>query len=142
MLSLLDAQQAAMKRLDSRAIEEAAREQQASRARITSLENRRRAAVQQIAVALRLGTNPTMARIAEALPQDKPRLLKLREQLKHLIGQVAHRAQVVGRLAGAVLGHLNTVVRLIAGSVEQAGLYTKDGVPRVSARIGVLEAVA
>jgi hypothetical protein len=44
-------------------------------------------------------------------------------------------------LAGAVLGHLNTVVRLIAGAVEQAGVYTKQGVPQVSARIGVIEAV-
>jgi len=33
-------------------------------------------------------------------------------------------------------------VRLLAGSVEQAGLYTKHGVPKVSARIGMMEAVA
>ena len=49
-------------------------------------------------------------------------------------------ATVVG-LAGAVLGHLNTVVRLIAGAVERAGIYTKSGVPQVSNRIGVMEAV-
>jgi hypothetical protein len=36
---------------------------------------------------------------------------------------------------------LNTVVRLIAGAVEQAGVYTKTGSPKVSGRIGVLEAV-
>jgi hypothetical protein len=36
---------------------------------------------------------------------------------------------------------LNTVVRLLAGAVEKAGLYTKHGVPQVSSRIGVMEAV-
>ena len=48
---------------------------------------------------------------------------------------------MAGRLASAVLGHLNTVVRLLAGAVEKAGLYTKQGIPQVSARIGVMEAV-
>jgi hypothetical protein len=40
-----------------------------------------------------------------------------------------------------VLGHLNTAMRLFAGAVGQSGTYTKNGVPRVSARIGVMEAV-
>ena len=41
----------------------------------------------------------------------------------------------------ALLGHLNTVVRLIAGAVERAGVYTKTGAPQMSNRIGVMEAV-
>ena len=40
-----------------------------------------------------------------------------------------------------MLGHLNTVVRLLAGAVERAGVYTKDGIPRVASRIGIMEAV-
>ena len=55
--------------------------------------------------------------------------------------QISNRVTVAGRLAGALLGHLNTAVRLIAGAVEQAGLYTRDGSPKVSGRIGVMEAV-
>ena len=42
---------------------------------------------------------------------------------------------------GAVLGHLNTIVRLISGSVSKAGIYNKRGVPRMTNRIGVIEAV-
>ena len=29
----------------------------------------------------------------------------------------------------------------LAGAVERAGVYTKDGIPRVSGRIGIMEAV-
>jgi hypothetical protein len=54
---------------------------------------------------------------------------------------IASRTKVSGKVAGAVLGHLNTVVRLLAGAVERAGVYTKDGIPRVSGRIGIMEAV-
>jgi hypothetical protein len=65
----------------------------------------------------------------------------LRTQLKDLVQQVATRAQISNKLAGAVLGHLNTVVRLLAASIEKAGLYTKNGIPKMSARIGVMEAI-
>jgi hypothetical protein len=68
-------------------------------------------------------------------------LLKLREELRSLIGQVATKNHIVGKLAAAVLGHLNTAIRLVAGVVEHAGLYTRNGVPRMAARIGVMEAV-
>ena len=68
-------------------------------------------------------------------------LLKLRDELKKTIEQIQTRTHIAGRFAGAVLGHLNTVVRLIAGAVERAGIYTKNGVPQVSNRIGVMEAV-
>ena len=58
-----------------------------------------------------------------------------------MVEATAARTHVAGRVATAVLGHLNTVVRLVAGAVEKAGLYTKNGVPRVSSRIGVMDAV-
>jgi hypothetical protein len=74
-------------------------------------------------------------------PPNGPMLLKLRQELKAVIGQVQTRTHVAGRLASAVVGHLNTVVRLLAGAVEKAGLYTKQGIPQVSSRIGVMEAV-
>jgi hypothetical protein len=68
-------------------------------------------------------------------------LLGLRDELRSVIEQIQRRTHVAGRLAAAVLGHLNTVVRVLAGAVEQAGVYTKHGTPHVATRIGVMEAV-
>jgi hypothetical protein len=141
LLRQLDTQQAAMKMLDVRAIEEAADQQETTRLRLSALETRRRAIVAQLAISLRIAGPATMIAIANAAPQARGRLLELRNRLKAVVAQIASRAHVVSRLAGAVLGHLNTMVRLLAGAVEQAGLYTKHGVPQVSARIGVMEAV-
>ena len=141
LLRQLDTQQAAMKKLDVRAIEEAADQQETTRLRLAALETRRRAIVAQLAISLRIVGPATMIAIADAAPQARGRLLELRNRLKAVMAQIASRAHVVSRLAGAVLGHLNTMVRLVAGAVEQAGLYTKHGVPQVSARIGVMEAV-
>jgi hypothetical protein len=59
-----------------------------------------------------------------------------------VLEQLAARNKISGKVATAVLGHLNTVVRLLAGAVERAGLYTKNGIPQVSSRIGAIEAVA
>lgn len=141
LLRGLEGQQEAMKKLQIKEMEEMAQLQEAARLRITALESRRRAVVNQLARMLRLEGPPTLGALAEAMPQSRTRLLALRDRLKGLMVEVSQRSQVSGRLAGAVLGHLNTVVRLVAGAVEQAGLYTKHGVPRVSGRIGVLEAV-
>jgi hypothetical protein len=142
LLRQMQSQQAAMKKLDQAALEDISHLQEATRLRITSLETRRRTICAQLAKVLRIEGQPTLTRIAEAMPAPaKGKLLGLRNRLKELVAQVSARATVAGRLAGAVLGHLNTVVRLLAGSVEKAGLYTKNGVPQVSTRIGVLEAV-
>ena len=73
--------------------------------------------------------------------EDYERAAKLRDEIKSLAGRITSRTHVAARLSSAVLGHLNTVVRLLAGAVEKAGLYTKHGVPSVSSRIGVMEAV-
>jgi chromosome segregation ATPase len=141
LLRQMQSQQAAMKKLDQSAMEDISHLQEATRLRISSLETRRRAVVNQLAKTLRIEGRATLARIAESMPAARAKLLGLRNRLKELVAQVSARATVAGKLAGAVLGHLNTVVRLLAGSVEQAGLYTKNGVPQVSTRIGMLEAV-
>jgi chromosome segregation ATPase len=141
LLRQLEAQHAAMKKLDVRGLEEACDQQQATRMRITSLESRRRLVTTQLATALRIPSPATLTRLAQAMPQARGRLLELRGRLKTLMTQISTRSYVAGRLAGAVLGHLNTAVRLLSGAVEQAGLYTKQGVPQVSRRIGVMEAV-
>ena len=142
LLGQLEAQLAAMKALDMKAIDAAVNQQEASRLRIATLENRRRMLVGQIAKLMRIQHGPvTVQRLAELHPPRKDVLLKLRSELREVIGQISTRTTVVSRLAGAVLGHLNTVVRLMAGAVEQAGVYTKQGVPRVAPRIGVMDAV-
>src|SRR5262249_7225172 len=141
LLHQIEAHHAAMKRLDLKAMEQAGHAQEDTRTRIATLETRRKLLVAQAAAAARLPAGATPLQLAESAGPLRSKLLALREKLKGLINQVAAKAHIAGRVAGAVLGHLNTVVRLLAGAVEQAGLYTKQGVPKVSSRIGILEAV-
>ena len=139
--STVEAHQSAMKAFDLKALDGARNQQEASRLRVAALEVKRRTLVSQIAKALKLEGNVTITKLADLHPPRRDALLKLRDELKGLAEQVANRSHVAGRLASAVLGHLNTVVRLLAGAVEKAGLYTKHGVPQVSTRIGMMEAV-
>jgi hypothetical protein len=141
LLAHLANQQAAMKTLDLPAIDQLTGLQDSARMRIAALDGKRRTLVNHLAGMLKLPAGTTLARLAESLPQHKHALLALRQQLKAKVSEVATRSTVAGRVAGAVLGHLNTVVRLLAGAVEQAGIYTKQGTPQVSSRIGVIEAV-
>ena len=61
------------------------------------------------------------------------------------VAAMAFGTQTIPRV-DKIVGPGNTYVqlakRLLAGAVERAGVYTKDGVPRVSSRIGIMEAVA
>ncbi len=141
LLKHIEVQQEAMKALDLRTMEDATHLQESTRLRIATLENRRRALVTQLARGMKLTTEPTVRQLADLFPQRRDALLKLREALKEIMTRIAARAGVAGRLAGALTGHLNTVMRILAGAVEQAGVYTKQGVPRVASRIGVMEAV-
>src|SRR5688572_1740903 len=141
LLEHLAAQQMAMKKMDLPALEQLAGLQDAARMRIVALDGKRRTLVQLLAAMLKISGAPKLSRLAEALPQHKHVLLTLREQLKTKVAEVASRSTVAGRVAGALLGHLNTVVRLLAGAVEHAGLYTKQGTPKMSTRVGVIEAV-
>jgi hypothetical protein len=141
LLRHIEAQQAAMKTLNLKAMDEATNLQEACRLRIATTEQRRRVLTLQIAKANRVAGEPKLQQLAELFPQRREALLKLREDLRQVIGQIAAKNHVAGKLAGAVLGHLNTAVRLLAGTMEQAGLYTKRGVPQVSARVGIMDAV-
>ena len=141
LMKHMDAHQAAMKSFDLPAMDGAAHQQEASRLRIGMLENKRKNLVNQIGKLLKHDGQLTITRIAEMNPQRGPLLMKLRDELKSTIQQASAKSHIAGKLAGAVLGHLNTVVRLLAGTVENAGVYSKHGVPQVNARIGVMEAV-
>jgi hypothetical protein len=140
----LDAHHRAMKALDLKAMEGLANLQEATRQRIAAWDTRRKAAVVHLARSIRPAPSPddlTLRRLAELFPQRREALLKLRQELKDASDAVTTRTRVAGKVAAAVLGHLNTAVRLLAGAVEKAGVYTKHGMPHVSRRIGVMEAV-
>ena len=141
LLAHAQRQQDAMRNLDLKAMDDTARLQEAARIRITGLETKRRNLIVTIARSHRMTQIPTLPDIANMYPANAPTLLKLRDELKATMKAVQSRTHVAGRLASAIAGHLNTVVRLLAGAVEKAGLYTKQGVPQVSNRIGVMEAV-
>src|SRR5215204_359841 len=141
LLAHLTNQQEAMKKLDLVAIDQLTGLQDSSRMRIAALDGKRKTLVNHLAAVLKLPAATTLKQLAQAIPQHKQTLLALREQLKTKVTEVATRSTVAGRVAGALLGHLNTVVRLLSGAVEQAGIYTKQGTPKVSTRIGVIEAV-
>jgi hypothetical protein len=141
LLKHLQTQQVAMKSCDLKVMDTTSNSQEASRLRIATLEAKRRMAVAQLTKTQSARMDLTLTEIAALYPHQGPALLRQRAVLKDLMKQVSARAQVAGKVAGAVLGHLNTVVRLLAGAVEKAGLYTKQGIPQVSSRIGVMEAV-
>ena len=142
LLAHVELQQAAMRGFDLRSMDQAAKLQEAARLRIASLETRRKSIILQIARAAKVNEKQiTLARLAELNPARASELFRLRDELKAVAQQISHRTNVAGKLASAVAGHLNTVMRILAGAVEKAGVYTKSGVPQVSARIGVMEAV-
>ena len=141
MLNHVEIQQAAMKLFDMAAMDAGSKTQEAARLRIATLENKRRAAVAQLAKLHGFQGTMRVEDIAQLYPARGGSLRKLRDELKAIMHRLSTRTHVAGRIAGAVLGHLNTVVRLVAGAVEKAGIYTKHGVPQVSARIGMMEAV-
>ncbi len=141
LLKHVDAHAQAMRQMDLKAMDDSAKLQEAARTRIAAMENRRRGLVQQIARAQRISGELNLQRLAELHPAHGKSLLALRDELKAIAGQIAGRTYVASRLAGAVLGHLNTAVRLLAGATERTGVYTKAGVPKVSQRIGVMNAV-
>jgi hypothetical protein len=141
LLAQLEIQHTAMKKLDLKAMDDAIHQQEAIRLRIAGIEARRRLAMQQINASTRQTGDITLKRLAELLPPHAPQLLALRQELLELIEKIRQRTYLASKLSGAVLGHLNTVVRLMARAVERAGIYTRDGIPQMKTRIGVMDAV-
>jgi hypothetical protein len=141
LLALLEAQYTAMKKIDVKAILELGHDQESTRLRIVSLEHRRRGIVRQIAASAKLNEEPSITRLIELFPPYATELIKLRDQLRGMVAKITHRTSMASKLSGAMLGHLNTAVRLVAGAIERAGVYTRSGAPRVAQRIGVMEAV-
>jgi FlgN protein len=142
LLVEVDRHETAMKKVDLEGMEKSRRIQEELRQRIAHLDSRRRAVVQQLAMTVKQpAATMTISKLAELHPQSAPRLLKLRDELKDLATKISQRTRVGAKMASAVLGHLNTVVRLLAGAMQQAGIYTKKGMPKLAERIGAIEAV-
>ncbi|HWE04354.1 MAG TPA: flagellar export chaperone FlgN [Tepidisphaeraceae bacterium] len=141
LLVFLQTQQVSMKLCDLKKMDDTAIGAEACRLRIVSADQRRRLICGQIAAQMKFQGALTIAHIAAAFPARAETLMKLRAELKSVAEQVKTKSYIAGRVAGAVLGHLNTVVRLVSGAVGKAGVYTKRGVPRMTNRIGVMEAV-
>lgn len=141
LLECVKKHEAAVKHLDIAAMAVTGREQEDSRRKIVQLEQRRRQLAQHLARAANVRGEPTVRQLAALYPIRSEPLMRLRVELKELIEQISLRTHVSGKVASAVLGQLNTLVRLVAGVVERAGLYTKKGTPRISTRIGVMDAV-
>src|SRR6267142_1887584 len=113
LLVQLSNQQSAMKKMDLNAIDQLTGLQDATRMRIAALDGKRKTLVTQLALILKLQGTPTLTSLADATSQHKQSLLTLRDQLKSKVEQVATKSTIAGRVAGALLGHLNTVVRLL-----------------------------
>jgi hypothetical protein len=141
LLHLLDAQHVAMKTFDLNAMADLMPRQEMTRLRIGELEGKRRMLTRQIAAVHKLAEEPRLTHMAELYPQHSEALLKARLELRNLATRISNRSQISGRLTSAVLGHLNNVVRVLAGAAQRAGLYTREGIPRVGTRIGVMDAV-
>jgi len=141
LLTQMDAQHAAMKKMDIPVMTELVHTQEATRLRITGMDSRRKMLSRQLAMAMKVPGEPTLRQLAELYPQSAPMLHKARLELQEIVGRVARRTQSSSRLSNAVLGHLNTVLRLVASAVERAGVYTRQGVPRMASRIGSMDAV-
>ncbi len=141
LLAQLDLQQAAMKKFDLQGMASASQFQDGSRTRLVSLDGQRRKLAAQLARDLRIPGEVTLAGLAALHPARAAALLQLRRELRETIETIRARTKISSRLAGAVLGHLNTALRIFAGAVQKAGLYTKQGTPRLASRIGVMETI-
>ena len=142
LLDLVRRHDAAMRTMDAGQLGDLVNQQEQCRTRIAQAEARRRLIVASIVRQTKLAGEPTLSRLATAFPTHRARLLTARDELKALAGEIKQRTTVSARIAQSLLGHLNTAVRLIAGAVKQANVYTKQGTPSTRQRIGVMEAVA
>lgn len=136
-----EAAQQAMRKLDAAALDKASRRQEEARARVTALEKTRQTLVAQIGRMLQLRGPVNLVQLADALPLRRVRLLELRKRLRAAADTVRMGTAVTGRVAQALLGHFNTVLRHLAGAGGGGGLYTASG-PAMGRRIGAMEATA
>jgi hypothetical protein len=141
LLAQVDRQYDAVRFYKPKEMKDIATLQEATRLRVLKLDGQRRLLTQQLVKLYKVEGELTISKLMQMFPARSANLQKQRDELRSLMQQIKTKTHIAGRVAQSVLGHLNTIVRLLAGAVERAGVYTKHGVPRVSARIGAMEAV-
>lgn len=141
LLDVVTRHDVAMRAMKTAQIEQLVLAQETSRTRIIQADARRRLIVANIARQAKLGGEPTLSRIATAFPPHRDSLLAMRDELKSLATQIKSKTAVTAKIAQSLLGHLNTAVRLLASAVEKGGTYTKQGAPKLTRRLGSIEAV-
>ena len=141
LVGQVEAHAAAMRGLDLKAMDRTRRQQEACRSRVNGMEGRRRAVVRHLARLHGLPGEPKVPAIADLYPARRAALMGGRQALRDAIGAVNHGNRVSTSLARSVLGHLNSAVRAFTRAVDRPGTYTRDGMPRLAGRIGVMEAV-
>jgi hypothetical protein len=133
--------QLAMRALDTAAMDALQQEQERLRMRLAQMEVRRRATLQSIARFYKLDHLPTLSEIASLDAGRAGEIRRLQKELREVTARLQRHTSVSQRLAGALLGHLNGAVKLFAGVTQQPSTYTRHGGPKITGRIGGLEAV-
>jgi hypothetical protein len=133
--------QLAMRALDTAAMDALQHEQEKLRMRLAQMEIRRRTALNGIARFYKLDHLPTLTEIAGLDAGRSGEIRRFQKELREITGRLQRHTTVSQRLAGALLGHLNSAVKLFAGITQQASTYTRHGGPKITGRIGGLEAV-
>ena len=142
LAGLLDEGRAAMSDLRLGDLTKLTERQLNHRDRLVALERRRVALTRRLAGPGKNAAELTVAKLAERYPQRRKVLLALRDQLKAATRDAQHRSKLAGGVAGGVLGHLSTAVRLID---EVSGLrptYDGEGGQVRLRRRAAVEAVA
>ena len=116
LAAALDAQHDAMRRLDTEAMNGLARRQESIHRRILRLEQERRKLVAALARAARLPPDASLAQIAAAHPEHADALMALRAELRARTTDAAAKTRTCARVAGSVLAHLNSSLRLLTGA--------------------------
>ncbi|MEL7238190.1 MAG: flagellar export chaperone FlgN, partial [Planctomycetota bacterium] len=127
LTDLLEQQHQAMTKLNTGVMDNCARRQESLHRRVMQLEHERRSLVLSLATAAGLPAGATLRDLADAYaahaPERRVRLLELRDLLRKRSAHAAKRGRRCGRVAGSVLGSINTALRLLTRSC----IYNKSG---------------
>ena len=118
---------------------ELTREHAARRDELVRLERRRRAMLRRLAGPG--GEEPTLAQLADRHPPRAKVLRRLREELVRATDDVGRRGKLAAGVAGGVLGHVNTALRLLGEAAGRDGRYTAHGTAAVGRGRSVVEAL-
>ena len=115
--------------------------QEMARLRIVELENKSRSLMRQIMAVPKLPEEPRLAKMAELFPQHGPELLKTRRRTARSGGANCPAFATFGP-AGVGGSRAFEHRRPPSGRCGAAGgVYTRQGIPRVGSRIGVMDAI-